>query len=177
MAVIDNALHRQWLTVCQLPAIGLWFSPGTPISSTNKTNCHDITEILLKVALHLIHQENILQPYFLSDCFCRRISKHNSCKLGQNLQFVLLVEEIGVPGENHRPMAGNWQTVSHNVVSCTSRHEGGSNLKLYFQTQFLQAWSEFTHLRQSCRILFALGQSKTKIIFGGHVVWLIGTNW
>jgi hypothetical protein len=29
---------------------GRWFSP---VSSTNKTNCHDITEILLKVALRL----------------------------------------------------------------------------------------------------------------------------
>jgi hypothetical protein len=28
-----------------------WFSLGTPVSSTNKTDCHDITEILLKVAL------------------------------------------------------------------------------------------------------------------------------
>jgi hypothetical protein len=25
-----------------------WFSPGTPISSNNKTDHHDITEILLK---------------------------------------------------------------------------------------------------------------------------------
>jgi hypothetical protein len=23
-----------------------WFSPGTPVSSTNKTDCHDIAEIL-----------------------------------------------------------------------------------------------------------------------------------
>jgi hypothetical protein len=30
---------------------GRWFSHGTPVSSTNKTDCHDITEILLKVAL------------------------------------------------------------------------------------------------------------------------------
>jgi hypothetical protein len=29
---------------------------------------------------------------------------------------VLLVEEIGEPGENHRPAAGHWQTVSHNAV-------------------------------------------------------------
>jgi hypothetical protein len=28
--------------------------PGTPVSSTNKTNHHDITEILLKVALNTI---------------------------------------------------------------------------------------------------------------------------
>jgi hypothetical protein len=38
----------QWL------ATGRWFSPGTRISSTNETDCHDITEILLKVALNTI---------------------------------------------------------------------------------------------------------------------------
>jgi hypothetical protein len=31
-----------------------WFSPGTPVSSTNRTDCHNITEILLKVALNTI---------------------------------------------------------------------------------------------------------------------------
>jgi hypothetical protein len=29
---------------------------------------------------------------------------------------VLLVEETGVHGENHRPVACHWQTLSHNVV-------------------------------------------------------------
>ena len=29
----------------------------------------------------------------------------------------LLVEETRVPGENHRPVASHWQTLSHNVVS------------------------------------------------------------
>jgi hypothetical protein len=32
-----------------------WFSPGTPFSSTNKTDRRDITEILLKVALDTIN--------------------------------------------------------------------------------------------------------------------------
>ena len=32
------------------------FSPGTPVSYTNKTDRHDITEILLKVALNTIKQ-------------------------------------------------------------------------------------------------------------------------
>jgi len=32
--------------------IDQWFSPGIPVSSTNKIDCHDITEILLKVALN-----------------------------------------------------------------------------------------------------------------------------
>jgi hypothetical protein len=37
-----------------------WFSPGHPLSSTNKTDRHDITEILLKVALSTIKQTNNL---------------------------------------------------------------------------------------------------------------------
>jgi hypothetical protein len=31
---------------------GWWFSLGTPVSSTNKTDCHDITAISLKMALN-----------------------------------------------------------------------------------------------------------------------------
>jgi hypothetical protein len=46
----DNV--RQWL------AAGQWFSPGTSVSSTNKTDRHDITEILLNVALNTIKQTN-----------------------------------------------------------------------------------------------------------------------
>ena len=37
--------------ICQWLATGRWFSPGTLVSSTNKTDCHDITEILLKVVV------------------------------------------------------------------------------------------------------------------------------
>ena len=36
---------------------------------------------------------------------------------------VVLVEETGVPGENHRPVASHWQTLSHNVASGTPYHE------------------------------------------------------
>jgi hypothetical protein len=32
-------------------------------------------------------------------------------------QSDLLVEETGVPGENHQPAASHWQTSSHNVVT------------------------------------------------------------
>ena len=39
-------------------------------------------------------------------------------------RLVLLVEETGVPGENHRHVASHWQTLSHNVVSSTSRLSG-----------------------------------------------------
>ena len=37
---------------------------------------------------------------------------------------VLLVEETGVSGENHRPAASQRQTLSHNVVSSTPRLSG-----------------------------------------------------
>jgi hypothetical protein len=40
----DTTLYDK---VCQRLAAGQRFSPGTPVSSTNKTDCHDITEILL----------------------------------------------------------------------------------------------------------------------------------
>jgi hypothetical protein len=40
--------------VCQRLAIGQLFSPGTAVSSINKTNRHDITGMLLKVALSTI---------------------------------------------------------------------------------------------------------------------------
>jgi hypothetical protein len=32
-----------------------WFSPGTTVSSTNKTDSHDIADILLNVALNTIN--------------------------------------------------------------------------------------------------------------------------
>ena len=40
--------------VCQLLAVRRWLSLDTPFSYTNKSDCHDITEILLKVALNTI---------------------------------------------------------------------------------------------------------------------------
>jgi hypothetical protein len=49
---------------------------------------------------------------------------------------VLLMEEPGVPGENHRHVANHWQTLSHNVVSSTPQGRmqdfklgGGAHLK------------------------------------------------
>ena len=51
LVVLDTTLCDE---VCQRLVTSRWFSPGTPVSSTNKTDCHDITEILLKVALNTI---------------------------------------------------------------------------------------------------------------------------
>jgi hypothetical protein len=53
--------------VCQRLVESLWFSPGTPVSSINKTDCHDIAEILLKVALIMITPN--------SSCICHTTMK------------------------------------------------------------------------------------------------------
>jgi len=37
---------------------------------------------------------------------------------------ILLVEETGVPGKNHWPVASHWQTLSRNVASITPRLSG-----------------------------------------------------
>jgi hypothetical protein len=57
-----NSVPICFTTLCnkvsQCLATGWWFSPDPPVSSTNKTDHHDITEILLEVALNTIKQTN-----------------------------------------------------------------------------------------------------------------------
>ena len=51
--VLDTTLCDK---VCQRLTTGRWYSPGSPVSFTNKTDHYDITEILLKVVLSTINQ-------------------------------------------------------------------------------------------------------------------------
>jgi len=54
---------------------------------------------------------------------------------------VSLVEETGVPVENHRSTACHWRTLFHNVVSSTPYHEQyetGVNSEKYTYEFFLQ---------------------------------------
>jgi hypothetical protein len=76
--VLDTTLCDK---VCQWLATGLWFSLCTPVSSTNKTDRHDITEILLKVTLN-----TIIQTLNLS-CFISIVwlNKRNNCRLLINM--------------------------------------------------------------------------------------------
>jgi hypothetical protein len=52
--------------ICQLLAAGQWFSPDTPVSSTNKTECHDIAEIFLKMVLNIIKPTKKKHPFWIS---------------------------------------------------------------------------------------------------------------
>ena len=44
---------------------------------------------------------------------------------------VSLLEESGIPRENHRPVASHYPTLSHNVVSSTPHHERGFELTTF----------------------------------------------
>ena len=57
--------------ICQWLSAGRWFSP---VSSTNKTDCHDITEILLIVVLNTINQNPLISHSLLFPSFFNKIS-------------------------------------------------------------------------------------------------------
>ena len=48
------SIQHHVIKVCQWLAAGEWFFPGTPVFSSNKTDNHYITEILLKVVINTI---------------------------------------------------------------------------------------------------------------------------
>ena len=91
--------------VCQWLVTGRWFSPGTPVSSTNKIDHHDIADILLKVALNSINKpaNNWLQTVFDMCAFLVGFKNYewkikrkipiclNSCKLQSRKRFFLFV--------------------------------------------------------------------------------------
>jgi hypothetical protein len=117
--------------VCQGLATDRWFSPDTPVSSTNKTDSHDITEILWKVALYTItsnpkiyrvlvreqaytcHNWNCLLLPFIKLCKERQfitivgqkqnIKDCNVCYCWQAVRF----STFGRPGPVYIDIAGN----------------------------------------------------------------------
>jgi hypothetical protein len=63
---------------------------------------------------------------------------------------VLLVEESGVPGENHQPAASQWQTLSHNVVAkCQSFDFCCKAYNYYIQRVLLMSLFKQTHSSDS----------------------------
>ena len=106
--------------VSDLP--GRWFSP---LSSTNETNCHDITDILLKITLNTINSNPISKKY-------RRVFKmfkgkgHRWMPISTNISIissrsVLLVEYLN-PVKNNWPAASHRQTLlPGDIFECTSQ--------------------------------------------------------
>jgi hypothetical protein len=103
---------------------GWWFSTGPLASSTNKTDCHDMTEILLKVALNTMKPTTLYdsptsgEPAMLIDLvvgFMVFNATFNNISV-ISWQSVLLVEETRGPGENHRPVASHQMSVISDVI-------------------------------------------------------------
>jgi hypothetical protein len=65
-------IRARCTTLCD--KVCLWFSPDPPVSSTNKTDRRNITEILLKVALNTIKQTNKHHIIFLNKIWGKNIS-------------------------------------------------------------------------------------------------------
>ena len=60
--VLDTTLCDE---ACQWFVTGRWFSSGTPVSPTNKTDRHDITEILLKLALNTRKEKKSILDFWV----------------------------------------------------------------------------------------------------------------
>ena len=72
--------------VCQWLATGRWFSPGHQVSSINSTCLHDITEILLKVALNNITLNRIWYDIIIWIIrYFFKTAKKNSSFKGKNI--------------------------------------------------------------------------------------------
>ena len=87
--VLDTTLCDQ---VCQWLATGRWFSPGTPVSSTNNTDRNDITEIVLKVAFNTIpHHVTFIH---LNKIYIEIMKKFNLKILCQFWSFCFVVNRL-----------------------------------------------------------------------------------
>jgi hypothetical protein len=104
---------------------GQWISPGTPVFSTNKTDCQDITDILLKKAL------STMPPIPLS-----KTIQDNNCHI--NYLILITIKWCFNATFNNiqlcRLVASHWQILSHNIVPNAHRlsgiqiHNVGNNL-------------------------------------------------
>ena len=133
----------------QIPCYSHWFEmPGdrtqdiacsrycmlkvfTYFIQTIHSHCEFIFICCILVIWYSIKLSNLKIPFY-SPCFelqgdCTQTWNYISIL---SWQSVLLVEESGVSGENHKSVTGHWQTLSHNVVSSTLHHERDSNLQL-----------------------------------------------
>ena len=102
MLWVQISTRARWTTlcdkVCQWLEIGRLFSPGPPVSSTNKTYHQDITEILLKVALNTIKQTKKhwlimkkTQPSNIMDYACTHAGPYNVCNLSLGDSIIVLL--------------------------------------------------------------------------------------
>ena len=89
--VLDTTCDKvgQWL------ATGGWFSPATPVSSTNKSDHHDIAEILLKVVFSTINLTLKTDIIVFICCFIMCLTSH--WQIIFSIRINLLILTISLP--------------------------------------------------------------------------------
>ena len=100
--------------VCQWLATGRWFSLCTPVSSTNKTDHHEITEILLKVALNTIIQTNQIKNNYVISIDLRHWVKIS--------KICFSAKHAAIRRKSKDCLAWNQDTVSEWVTGLESRY-------------------------------------------------------
>jgi hypothetical protein len=87
-SVLDTTLCDK---VCQWLVTGWWFSPGTPVSSTNKTDRHDITEIFMSFSnsLYSYQKCDLVQSTGLS--LSNSLYSYQKCDLVQSTGLSLSI--------------------------------------------------------------------------------------
>jgi hypothetical protein len=92
----------------------LRFPPPIKLTATIYQKCcwsgvkHHLTNKHIYCSFLTFHKEDIWSKFFRPHHF------NNISDI--SWRSVLFVEETGVPGANHQPVASDWQTLSHNVV-------------------------------------------------------------
>ena len=92
-------------------------------------------------------------------------------------QSVLLVEETKVLGENHRPAASHWQTLSHNVLWSTPHL---SRIRTHNIKHWLHRWLYNFELQIHFTYRYGakgMGKCATKISEDFYLTWLCSHNW
>jgi hypothetical protein len=121
--------------VCQLLATGRWFSSGNPVSFTNKTDCHDITKILLKVALNTINKHISFHEFsrhfkmneLIFALLYHKTSPREIKRENMRFESFLLYKSLVKPCKLHKTI-NHWPTFNNDVVRVihrlyTTRHK------------------------------------------------------
>ena len=101
--------------VCRWLAASHWFSLGTLVSPTNKTDSHDITKILLKLRLSTIKQTIVIRFY-----------KNIFHFLFQDDKFSLWHENYrrGPPSGYPKTISSFWKGIPNNIEAALSINDG-----------------------------------------------------
>jgi hypothetical protein len=84
---------------------------------------------------------------------------------------VLLVEETGIPKENHRPVTSHWQTLSLNVVSSTPLLNKMAQHKIIFYFCFVFFFFNYKSIMLKT-LEFLLHVIIFQLYRGGQFYWL-----